>query len=180
MYSSEFVYSLRDQFATTGYCNVLTEEVHQFITGTTASEERFLREDWTDSNQCTYSTYCIDTIATEHRQHSVAFIELANSSGEEKTFVHTFVLFRTEQGVLRLEAYGKEFTIEFEEDRPVRRAGPMLYSSRVVPWPDWPAELAALIRAEPGTERLALWNRLFSAEETADTDYPLEIALITR
>jgi hypothetical protein len=92
---------------------------------------------------------------------SVCMVWLTNGTGNsDETFEHHFTLFQIEQQIFRVEGYAK------------------LYCARLVEWPTWKQDFLRLLTINPGVERVAYWNGLFSAKETKDTQSPtLEVII---
>lgn len=71
------------------------------------------------------------------KKDNVAFIQLAKSSGEYKTFIHEFILFQTNNGVVRLDSYGKDQILTLKNGKIIREKGYILYCSRIFEWSTW-------------------------------------------
>lgn len=163
------------------YCNVLADEVYQIVRPNQTKNERLLKEEWEDSPQNEfYPEYVTKEIEAELKTKGTAFAQLANSTGEDKTFVHEFVLFSTPDGVVRLESYGKDEILRYENGKVNAYPGYSLYCARILEWPTWQTDLLTLLESPPGTKRLAYWNGLFSAVEEADTKEDIDVILYTK
>ncbi len=109
-----------------------------------------------------YPEYVIARIQEELNDSAVVGLRLENGTGQEndQTFDHSFVLIQEDGNVTRLESYVD------------------LYCTRIVASPHWQDELRNLLQVKPGKRRLALWNKLFDADEKQDTPYPsLDVTL---
>ena len=112
----------------------------------------------------------IDVISKILNNNGVSFINISNSSGEDKTFVHTFILFLTDKNeVVRLESYGN---MDWDN-----KCGNVLYKTRIVEWNTYKEDLLKLFKINPGVERVQYWNGLFSAHETDDTNFEIDLIL---
>lgn len=131
--------------------------------------EDYLVEDFTNVYPNTrenlpsgYSDYVIARIQEELNTSSLIGIRLENGTGQEndQTFDHSFVLIKDDNNVTRLESYVD------------------LYCTRLVTSPHWQGDIQNLLQVKPGKQRLALWNKLFDANEKRDTQYPsLDVTL---
>ena len=79
------------------------------------------------------------------------------------TLSHDFILYHnTPTTILKIEHY------------------PPFYISCISSGNNWHNELTALLRANNGSQRLILWNTIFSAREQQDNDNPLYISIYLR
>lgn len=154
----------------TEYCNVLSSEIFSLIYPGETKHEHLLTE---------YDEAPLLVLEQELKKSGVAFVELANSSGQEKTFIHEFVLFVTEEGVYRVESYGLDEVLKWnEETRKVDvLPGYVLYKGKITLWNDWRQNLQQLTRCKSGPDRLRVWNDIFSAQETQDQNEAMEMVL---
>lgn len=164
------------------YCNVLVNEVYKIIHPTETQNEYILSEEYEpyagqNSNK-PYYKYVIDKIYDDLENYGVAFVILSNSSGEDKTFIHLFVLFNTMDGIVRFESYGQSELYEIENGRVVVKPGYVLYCARIVEWPTFEQDMESLLTINPGVERVNYWNGIFSAHETIDTSFPMDVVLL--
>lgn len=176
-YTLHEVTSMRDkaiQLPDTGYCNVLVSEIYKLINGYEIIQEIPLIEEC----ETDYPTYVINRIQFELTNHGVCFVEIGNSSGNDKTVTHQFILFNTMFGVIRLESYGKEIIYEVKKQKTTKHMGYILYKGRIVHWPMWKTHLKTLLTIRPGKDRISYWNELFSSKETTDTREFIDIILL--
>jgi len=177
MYTLDEIESFRDEAGEredTEYCNVLSSELFSLIyPGMTKYENIF--EDENDDP--------LSFIRQELLSSSVVFVQLANSSGEEKTFIHEFVLFLSEDGIYRIDSYGKDETLTWNKDiqKVEVSDGYCLYKGSITLWDDWEEDLRELITspAHGGrfSPRLELWNRIFSSVERYDLNEGIDIVV---
>jgi len=165
---------LRSKVREIGYCDELVENVFEKIHG--AEQDPIpLTEEYEDSDQeQSLTEYIIEEIEYDLKQYSVCFIRLTNSTGQDKTFIHEFCLFHVEDDIVRLDSYGQSSVIEERRKLP----GYVLYCARLTEWPTWKDDLKSLFTMEGGKVRLAHWNGLFSARETLDTNYEIDVELL--
>jgi hypothetical protein len=160
------------------YCNILVNEVYKLFYPDRIIEEVPLIEEYDDKFNNDYIHYVIRKINQELTTNGISFIELANSSGEDKTIIHQFILFNTISGVIRLESYGKDTTYYLLDGIAKREPGYVLYKSRIIEWPTWKQDLSMLLSLEPGNCRLCYWNGLFSSKEDNDTNEHIDVVLL--
>lgn len=175
MFTFSEICQFREETAKIGYCDETVDYLYNKLYGQQPWEELLVVEDWEDSreeNGLSYAEYCTFIIAKQLKEWGCCFVSLANSSGEDKTFIHTFVLFATEDGIYRMESYGS-----FGNPN---KADVINYCTRVIGDANYKENLEKLIVCEPGVERLGYWNELFSAGETCDTEFGLDIILRVR
>jgi hypothetical protein len=160
------------------YCNVLTDTVYNIIHPNLPMNKHILIEDYEDENiETPYHTYVINRIYEELDKYGVTFISLMNSSGEDKTFAHLFVLFKTMDGIIRFESYGQSELYEIENDRVVVKPGYVLYCGRLITWSNFEQDIEQLLIIDPGIQRLDYWNNIFSSNEMVDTSFPIDIVI---
>jgi hypothetical protein len=159
------------------YCDVLVDKIYNMLYPKRTMEEYPLIEEY-DEEFDNYTHYVINKINEELIVNGLAFIELANSSGEDKTIIHRFILFNTISGVIRLDSYGKQYIYEFVSNKVIRKPGYALYKGRIVEWPSWKDDISMLLTMEPGDCRLCYWNGIFSAKEDTDTDEKIDVVLL--
>ena len=154
----------------TEYCNVLSSEIFSLVYSGETKHEHLLAE-------CEEVPLLV--LEKELKKSGIAFVELANSSGQEKTFIHEFVLFATEEGVYRIESYGLGELLKWNEEMRKVDVLPdyVLYKGKITLWNDWQQDLQQLIQCKPGTDRLRIWNKIFSAHETQDQNEEMEMVL---
>jgi hypothetical protein len=156
----------------TEYCNILSDVVFNIINGQNSiKEEYLLREEW--DNTKSYHEYVIEAIQRELTTKYIAFISLSNSSGDDKTFIHEFIMFKTNNGIIRMESYGKDFI--YTEGKKCK--GYNLYHAKLVQWNDWEIDLKQLLTISPGEKRIKLWNKIFSSIETIDTEFYIDVIM---
>lgn len=128
-----------------------------------------LRENWEDCNpnNFEYSEYVVNTINNELIIAGFCLVQLANSSGEDKTLIHIFALFWLNGDIYRLESYGK--TVYDLNSRQTQYIS--LYCSRIVEWPTYKEDLIKLIDHEPGDAGVSYWNGLFSSNKILDSEF---------
>jgi hypothetical protein len=181
MYTLEDVIDIRDKIIKlpdTDYCNVLSDRVWEFINKNQMKYEGLIQEDWEEyAPNKQYQEYAIERIQRELNEKGIAFVQLANSTGHGKTFIHEFVLFNTNTGPVRLESYGQDEIYEVVEGKAKRLPGYVLYCGRILEWPNWENDITTLLTISPGPERLNFWNGLFSANEKNDTDQQIDIII---
>jgi hypothetical protein len=144
MYTLEAIQKLRDRDKEDiEYCNVLSETVYREIYPEKQKMELVLREEWEErALTVSYAEYAIDILDYQLNKEHIAF-ELANSSGSDRTFMHEFVLFNTNNGAVRLDSYGQDEILRYDEllGRTQRPPGYVLYCARIVEWPTWKNDL---------------------------------------
>ena len=121
------------------YCDQLTEELFELIYHK-QPEEYLCIEEWEDvleereAIKTPYINFLLSEINNDLQKNGVCFIQLANSTGEDKTFIHIFALFLTiDREVIRMEAYGRQ--------RPLL----LNYETRLVEWPTYQIDLEKLL-----------------------------------
>jgi hypothetical protein len=172
MFSLQNLYDIKETCRTIGYCDLTANFVYEYIYKSEIDIEnvRVLKEEWEDlQDETHYSDYVVGEIIKELSNNYFCLVQLSNSSGEDKTFIHIFSLFLIDGDVYRLESYGKKF-YNFDS-REIEYIS--LYCSRIVEWPTYIDDLTKIINHRPGKERLSYWNGLFSANEENDTDCKL-------
>lgn len=179
MYTLAEVIALKDKIAldpSIQYCNDLVTAVYKTIydRDNSCDDERLLQEEWEEiKSSQSYHEYVIAEIEKELVSKNIAFLCLANSTGEDKTFIHEFVLFNTDKGVIRMDSYGQSSV--FIEG--VKHEGGILYQNMIVDWNHWKTDLKLLLTYPPGKTRLQIWNNAFTAKEIADTDFNIDVVL---
>lgn len=108
--------------------------------------------------------YVIDEIKAQLDQNGLVGVSIENGFGGsgDQTFDHSFVLYRADGNVYRIESYVD------------------LYCTRVVPDTNWMENVYRLLTVQPGLERLDIWNQVFSAQETQDTALSLDVVISTK
>lgn len=112
-----------------------------------------------------YIDYVISQVNTQLYTYGICSVHISNdwNINEEtmdSTFDHVFILYRHQNNVYRIESYVNA------------------YCSRMLVDNNYESEIQSLLTTPPGVTRINLWNTLFSAHETVDTEqYPLEIVL---
>jgi hypothetical protein len=122
---------------------VLAEAIYERIYNSSKWEQVLVSEDWESGDRREdFAHYAADRIREELDRRGVAFVELSNCSCAERTFIHRFVLFRTDSGVVRLDSYGKhEFLVG--KKGGVRSVTHSLYCGRLAEWPTWAEDWAS-------------------------------------
>ena len=93
------IYDLRKQTKNIGYCNILTDEIYKILykKNIYETEEVLVVEDydWSNRNELPGSSnraeYITDEITKFLDYYGAVFITIANSSGSDRTYTHTFV-----------------------------------------------------------------------------------------
>lgn len=85
------------------------------------------------------------------------YVQFSNSSGEDNTFNHSFVMFSENGKVYRAECYV------------------MWVSPRVLEWPTYEDDISKLLSLEPGKDRISHWNYIFDSYENSDTEFQIDI-----
>ncbi len=116
-------------------------------------------------------------INEELHEKGVAFLQLANSTGEDKTYIHEFVMFNTTVGIVRVESYAKEEVFVTVDKISKRERGYDLYCGRIVEWPTWQIDITNLLTVKPGNIRLKFWNELFTSNEYLDTNNLIDVVM---
>ncbi len=166
MYSFKTLIDLKDELFGIGYCDELVSILFNKIYQTNMEE----------CDGCNLTEFIKEQINSDLNHYGVCFIQLANATGEDKTFVHTFALFRTDKNeLIRMESYGRQLVFETIDNKIYCRAGGPLYHTRLVEHPTFFDDINKLI--PPSEYRLAYWNGLFNGNEILDTDEPIDIVL---
>lgn len=142
-------------------CGTTTTAIEKYLSGS-PFDVRIMVEEYEDyhSDNQSYWEYILDVIETELNNWGLVTVDIGNSDGGGlKTFDHLFILMRVDGRVVRIESYMK------------------LYCSRVVEADTWRNDLHSLMIATPGPDRINIWNILFSARETRDTPFPLDVEI---
>lgn len=89
------------------------------------------------------------------------FISIANSSGCDRTFDHSFTLFQNSGKTYSAECYVNE------------------YKARIIEWPAWQKDIENLLRTPPGKNRVGLYNEIFGVNENVncDTEFEMDIEI---
>ena len=144
----------------TASCGEAAEVIHYYYYGNKFVGENLDMEYSNIIDGRTYPDYVIDRISNELNTWGFIIIFISNESGpdgDDVTFDHLFTLFRSEGKIYRIESYYGQ------------------YCGRIVELNDWKNDLYSLLIAEPGSQRLAKWNGLFSATEHTDTPFYLKV-----
>ena len=171
------LFDLRNELKDIGACDETNDAIFNKLYGDTEKTEIFLIEEYDDSSQDrSYSRFVIDVVGDRLLQDGVVFILLRNSSGDDRTLVHEFTIFKIDNDYYRIESYGITRYVPIQGDK-MRQEFNSLYCTRIVEWPTFRTDLSNLIEIEPGNIRLAYWNGLFSANETVDNDEQIDVTL---
>ena len=180
-YSLLEIINLRDSVTNIrdiGCCDVLVDEIYKVLFPNKTFEEVLLIEEYNGDFGDEYIRYVMDAINNELITNGVAFIELANSSGEDKTIFHRFILFNTSSGIVRLESYSRQIIYEYISSGAIKKRGYTLYEPRIVEWPTCFNDLTILLKLKHGKERISYWNGLFSSIEEHDTNEFIDVVLL--
>lgn len=161
-----------------GYCDVLVDEIYKILFPNKTFEAVPLIEEYNGDFCDEYIHYVMDEINKELTINGVAFIDLSDSSGEDKSFTHRFILFNTSSGIVRLESYGKGIIYEYTSSGLRKKSGYVLYKPRIIEWSTCFNDLTTLLKLEHGKNRVNYWNGLFSAAEEYDTDEFIDVLLL--
>lgn len=148
-------------------CYETEESILQYYYGTNIVS-RIIKEEYEDyvdeGGELTYSEFCIQQINSVLDEKGLCGISIENGSGGmgDQTFDHSFILYRADNKIYRIESYV------------------FLYCTRLVPFPTYQQELGLLLEVSPGKKRLDIWNSLFSAAEYEDTLNPLDVEIRTQ
>jgi hypothetical protein len=174
MFTLQQISHLSEMTKDSGYCDQTYEKIYYFLHGKELGEDLLLLEEWEDwsgakDNGLSYGDYCTQIISQQLEQFGHCFITIANSSGEDKTFIHLFVLFATESSVYRIDSYGS-FGNPNKEDQ-------IIYKTKITEFLSYKQDLAKLMNHQPGSDRISYWNSLFSANETCDTSFEMDMII---
>ena len=173
MFTISYLLELRNMAANLQYCNDTVKFLENIIYGDISSNEVYLNEDYEYTLfEGSLGEYCVKRITQELENKNICIVELANSSGSDKTFIHTFILFKTIDSIFRLESYGS-FGNREKEDY-------CHYQTRLVEWSSYEKDLSKLMNYEPSKCRVEYWNGLFSANEKDDSDFNMDMIIFTR
>lgn len=180
MYTIQDITNIRDNALKTpnsDYCDILSDEIFRLIYDRD-QEEHILIEEWEEfSTNMPYEEFVIDQITKDLIENSVSFVKLSNGSSET-TFVHHFVLFNTDIGIIRLESYGTGFMYNYDNNgNVIVLPGYSLYCGRISGWSTWQEDLTRLLTINYGDERVNLWNQLFLSRETMDNEYQIDVII---
>jgi hypothetical protein len=139
MYSISYLLELRSQFINCDVCDDLQNELSKIFPN--INYESHLDDE-----------PMID-IDNSLNKYGFCFIGLADS--QYNTIIqHYFTLFKTYDGIFRLESYsdwkGK------------------IYGPRLVEWPTYKCDILYLLTLSPGEKRITYWNGLFNSREDKD------------
>lgn len=95
----------------------------------------------------------LDNIINSLNTIGCCFISLFDSCIKE----HYFSIFKTSEGIFRLESYSG------------------VYGPRIVEWPTYKKDMKHLVAIDSGTARTFYWNGLFNARETSESDQPIAV-----
>ncbi len=159
---------IKDMTKNFGFCDQTHNFIYTTLYGEKLGEELLPTEDWEDSeeknNGMSCGDYCVMKVSEQLDLNGCCFVTVSNSSGEDRTFIHLFVLFSTGSEVYRIESYAQS-------------KGPVYYT-RIVGHCNYKTELAKLMNYEPGPNRILYWNELFSCNETCDTSFTMDMTIL--
>ena len=135
MFSIEYLLQLKSQFTNCTVCDDLQAELSQILRN--LNDEPIL------------------DIDNSLNKHGFCFIGLADSQ-YNTIMQHYFTLFKTPDGIFRLESYSDWKGI--------------IYGPRLVEWPTYKCDLSYLLKLPPGEKRVMYWNGLFNSREDKDAD----------
>ena len=181
------LFALKNQYSHETYCDSLALCLYREHYGTAPSldDERLLVEEYDNSPDVSYGEYAASEISKQLEISGRCMVTVSNSSGEDKTMAHVFTLYLIGGSIFRLDSYGTDTYQQIgssdsdskKEESKIVKITNLLYGPRIVEWPTMEYDIARLLSMASGAQRVAYWNGLFSARETSDTNFDMDIIL---